>query len=76
MSAEEVANAFVNHYYQSLNTNPDALAGLFVSTESSVVCVLPLSRLDLTDCLFANITCLRPSIHPTTTTDTAINDDI
>jgi hypothetical protein len=32
MAAEEVAKAFVSHYYQSLDSNPDALVGLFVRT--------------------------------------------
>jgi hypothetical protein len=30
MSAEEVANAFVNHYYNTFDSNPDQLMGLFV----------------------------------------------
>jgi hypothetical protein len=30
MSAEEVAGAFVQHYYQTRDTNVDALASLFV----------------------------------------------
>jgi hypothetical protein len=30
MSAEEVAAAFVNHYYTTLNGNPSALAALYV----------------------------------------------
>jgi hypothetical protein len=30
MSADEVANAFVTHYYQSLDSNAETLAGLFV----------------------------------------------
>mmetsp|Transcript_12526 Transcript_12526/g.20183 ORF Transcript_12526/g.20183 Transcript_12526/m.20183 type:complete len:124 (+) Transcript_12526:133-504(+) len=29
MSAEEIANAFVQHYYRTLDTGVDALAGLF-----------------------------------------------
>jgi len=29
--AEEIANAFVNHYYSTLTQGPDALAGLYVS---------------------------------------------
>jgi hypothetical protein len=33
MSAEEVANAFVPHYYQLLDSNPDNLVQLFVSTQ-------------------------------------------
>ena len=32
MSGDEVAKAFVQHYYQTWNSNPDALAGLYVST--------------------------------------------
>ena len=32
MSAEEVAKAFTSHYFQTFDTNPDGLAGLFVST--------------------------------------------
>jgi hypothetical protein len=31
MSGDEVAKAFVQHYYQTWNSNPDALAGLYVS---------------------------------------------
>ena len=31
MSAEQVANAFTQHYYQTFDSNPDALVGLFVS---------------------------------------------
>ena len=30
MSAEEIANSFIQHYYTTLNTNPGALAGLYV----------------------------------------------
>ena len=28
----EIAKAFVGHYYQTYQTNPDALAGLYVSS--------------------------------------------
>jgi hypothetical protein len=31
MSAEEVAKAFVQHYYQTFDGNVDQLAGLYVS---------------------------------------------
>ena len=31
MSAEEVATAFVQHYYQAFDSGADALAGLYVS---------------------------------------------
>lgn len=31
MSAEDVAAAFVNHYYTTLGSNPSALMGLYVS---------------------------------------------
>jgi hypothetical protein len=31
MSAEEVATAFIQHYYSTVDTNPSALAGLYVS---------------------------------------------
>ena len=31
MSAEEIANAFITHYYTTLNANPSGLAGLYVS---------------------------------------------
>eukprot|EP00980_Cylindrotheca_fusiformis_P013279 scaffold3375_cov153-Cylindrotheca_fusiformis.AAC.4 len=31
MSAEEVAKAFTQHYYQAVDTNVESLAGLFVS---------------------------------------------
>jgi hypothetical protein len=34
MSAEEVAKAFVQHFYQAFDTNVDSLAGLFVSQVS------------------------------------------
>ena len=30
MSAEEIAKAFVNHYYSTLDTSPQGLAGLYV----------------------------------------------
>jgi hypothetical protein len=30
-SPPEIAKAFITHYYQTLDTNPDALAGLYVS---------------------------------------------
>mmetsp|Transcript_1032 Transcript_1032/g.1144 ORF Transcript_1032/g.1144 Transcript_1032/m.1144 type:complete len:123 (-) Transcript_1032:208-576(-) len=29
MSTDEIATAFVNHFYTTLNTNPTALAGLY-----------------------------------------------
>jgi Nuclear transport factor 2 (NTF2) domain len=29
MSADEIAGAFVNHFYTTLDTNPSALAGLY-----------------------------------------------
>ena len=29
MSAEEIAAAFINHYYSTVDTNPAALAGLY-----------------------------------------------
>jgi hypothetical protein len=32
MSANEVANAFVSHYYQTFDSNVDNLAPLFVRT--------------------------------------------
>jgi hypothetical protein len=32
-SPEDIANAFVNHYYTTLNSNPQALAGLYVSID-------------------------------------------
>jgi hypothetical protein len=31
MSAEEIATAFVQHFYQTFDNGVDALAGLFVS---------------------------------------------
>jgi hypothetical protein len=31
MSGEEVAKAFVGHFYQAFDSNADQLAGLFVS---------------------------------------------
>mmetsp|Transcript_28580 Transcript_28580/g.36949 ORF Transcript_28580/g.36949 Transcript_28580/m.36949 type:complete len:125 (+) Transcript_28580:19-393(+) len=31
-SPSEIATAFIQHYYQTLNTNPDALAGLYQPT--------------------------------------------
>ena len=33
MSAEEVATAFIGHYYNTADTNPAALAGLYVSLQ-------------------------------------------
>jgi hypothetical protein len=36
MSADDVAGAFVNHYYTTLNNNPAALAGLYVSFYSFI----------------------------------------
>lgn len=30
MSKEEIANAFVNHFYQALDSNPGMLMGLYV----------------------------------------------
>lgn len=30
-SPQEIATAFIQHYYATLGTNPDALAGLYVS---------------------------------------------
>lgn len=31
MSADEVASAFIQHYYSTLDSNPGALSGLYVS---------------------------------------------
>jgi menaquinone-dependent protoporphyrinogen IX oxidase len=31
MSAQEVATAFVQHYYTTMDSNPSALASLYVS---------------------------------------------
>ena len=31
MSAEEIASAFIQHYYTTLNASPSGLAGLYVS---------------------------------------------
>jgi hypothetical protein len=31
MSAEDVATAFINHFYSTWDSNPAALAGLYVS---------------------------------------------
>lgn len=31
MSADEVAKAFVQHFYQTFDANPEGLAGLYVS---------------------------------------------
>ncbi len=30
MSADDIAKAFLGHYYTTLGSNPDALAGLYV----------------------------------------------
>jgi hypothetical protein len=30
MSADDVARAFIHHYFGTLDANPDALAGLYV----------------------------------------------
>lgn len=35
MSAEDIANAFITHYYTTLDGNPSALAGLYVSNPLS-----------------------------------------
>ena len=34
MSKEDVANAFVSHFYTTLDSNPGALLGLYVRSES------------------------------------------
>ena len=39
MSEEEVAKAFVGHFYQTLDAGADALSGLFVSKSSVVIFV-------------------------------------
>ena len=33
MSAEEIAAAFINHYFTTLDTNPQALVGLYVCNQ-------------------------------------------
>lgn len=35
MSAEDVAKAFVQHFYQTFDSNVDGLAGLYVSALSN-----------------------------------------
>jgi hypothetical protein len=40
MSAEDIANAFITHYYTTLNSNPAALAGLYVSGTDPVFTAL------------------------------------
>ena len=35
MTAEEVGNAFVQHYYQAFDSDANGLAGLYVSTSAS-----------------------------------------
>ena len=42
MSAEDIAKAFVQHFYQAFDSNVDSLAGLFVSTTN--ICTLLLFR--------------------------------
>jgi hypothetical protein len=42
MSAEEIAQAFVGHFYNSFDTNVDSLASLFVSIDRWSLTVLPL----------------------------------
>jgi hypothetical protein len=37
MSADEVAKAFVTHFYQTIDTNLDSLAGLYVSLQLLLV---------------------------------------
>lgn len=37
MSAEEVAKAFVSHYYTAFDSNPEQLMGLFVRSPVPVV---------------------------------------
>lgn len=41
MSGEEVAKAFVQHYYQTFDGNVDQLAGLYVSLSPMLVVVVP-----------------------------------
>jgi len=35
MSADEIATAFIQHYYTTLDSNPAALASLYVSYKQS-----------------------------------------
>ena len=35
MSADEVGNAFVQHYYQAFDSDANGLAGLYVSSGAS-----------------------------------------
>ena len=44
MSAEEVAKAFVAHFYQTFDANAAALAGLYVSFNSLSVYVFLMHR--------------------------------
>ena len=41
MSAEDIAKAFVQHYYGTLDSNPAALAGLYVSLSYTFIYVIP-----------------------------------
>ena len=45
MSAEEVAKAFVQHFYQTFDAGVDALGGLFVSHSFFIVCRFLWSKL-------------------------------
>ena len=56
MSAEEVAKAFTQHYYQMKDTNVDGLAGLYVS-ERGDLCVIHL-QLGIYAGTFMPISCL------------------
>ena len=38
MSAEDVANAFVNHYYSTLDSAPQNLIGLYVCEWFNCIC--------------------------------------
>lgn len=48
MSAEEVAKAFVQHFYQTFDSNIEGLAGLYVSKTSEIPRSLACSLLQMT----------------------------
>ena len=47
MSAEEVAAAFVNHFYSTFNQSVDALAGLYVRFIAPILYPMMKKSLDL-----------------------------
>jgi len=52
MSAEEVAKAFVQHFYNAFDTNVDGLAGLYVSLKNRIGIFMLFVCFDLVVCGF------------------------